>query len=91
MLALEIFAIKFRKPEDITGIQLPRIAESEVTVKIAQYADDMTLFVKEKKDLLQSIKMLKKFHEVSGLKLNESKTEAMWLGKQSMANKLSEV
>lgn len=44
------------------------------------YADDITIFVKNETHVLHVLKILNEFSRVSGLKLNETKTEAMWIG-----------
>ena len=44
-------------------------------------ADDTTTFVEDINSLENMFKILKKFEQYAGLKLNKTKTEAMWLGK----------
>ena len=44
------------------------------------YADDTTLFVKDLESVQELLEMLENFRRCSGLELNKSKTEAMWLG-----------
>jgi hypothetical protein len=44
-------------------------------------ADDTTIFVEDPKSLENTLKILAKFEEYAGLKLNKTKTEAMWIGK----------
>ena len=43
-------------------------------IKISQYADG------SRESLLASLKMLDDFSKVSGLRLNDKKTEALWIG-----------
>ena len=53
-------------------------------IKLSQYADDTTLILDgTKESLIASLKMLDDFYEVSGLKLNDKKTEALWIGVKS--------
>ena len=53
-------------------------------IKLSQYADDTTLTLDgTKESLIASLKTLDDFYEVSGLKLNDKKTEAFWIGVKS--------
>ena len=47
---------------------------------ILQYADDSTLTLKDKESICESLKVLNNFSSVSGLKLNTSKCQGIWLG-----------
>ena len=50
-------------------------------IKLSQYADDTTLILEGTKESLKAaLKTLDDFYEVSGLKLNDKKTEAFWIG-----------
>ena len=50
-------------------------------IKINQYADDTTLILDGSKNYLRvSLQVLKRFRTVSGLKLNNKKTEVLWIG-----------
>ena len=44
------------------------------------YADDITLFVSDVESANVVLNTFNKFSEISGLKLNRSKTEVMWIG-----------
>ena len=44
------------------------------------YANDTTVFVQDTDSILQLLNMLEKFRSISGLQVNTSKAEAMWLG-----------
>ena len=44
------------------------------------YADDITVFLTDVNDIKCVLDILRKFSKVSGLKLNSTKTEAMWIG-----------
>ena len=80
-LAAELLAIKIRKTITIHGIEI-----SNVEVKMSQYADDLTLFLKDEESLTTVFEIFEEFGNVSGLRVNESKTKLMWLG----ANKMHE-
>ena len=78
ILAIEMIAIKLRDTELIQGIS---VGQANKEIKIAQLADDMTLFVKNKKSAHIALEMIDDFGEKSGVKLNKDKTKALWLGK----------
>ena len=77
ILACELFACKIRQSYDIKGIKLPG---TENEIYIQQYADDATLFLNNLESLNKALGIVECFSEISGLNLNKSKTEAMWLG-----------
>ena len=49
-------------------------------VKITLYADDTTLFLRDLTSVNPLLEILDQFKNCSGLELNKTKTEAMWLG-----------
>ena len=51
------------------------------TIKISQLADDTTIIVQDIKSVEAVLGFLSTFSKYSGLYLNKSKTEAVWLGK----------
>ena len=69
-------ANSIRKNDRIKGIQL-----SDKTIKISQLADDTTLLVQDIESVKAVLGFLSDFSTYSGLKLNTSKTEAVWLGR----------
>ena len=77
VLGVEILAEKIsRKNETIKGITV-----SENEIKVSQYADDTTLILDgSKESLICALQVLENFSLVSGLKLNNRKTEALWIG-----------
>jgi hypothetical protein len=81
IVVVEILAIKIRNNKDIKGIN---IGNSEV--KVVQMADDTTSFLKDSESLKVLLDTLEKFHSYAGLKLNLSKSEIMWLGKEKLSN-----
>ena len=71
-----MLAISIRNNSDIKGISV-----NDEEIKISQYADDTTLILDgSRKSLLSALKMLDDFSKASGLRLNDKKTEAMWIG-----------
>ena len=50
-------------------------------MKVSQYADDTTLILNgSEKSLTDALRDLELFSTISGLKLNNKKTEALWIG-----------
>lgn len=78
ILAAELLSCSIRADEHIKGI---RVLNKEI--KLSQYADDTTSFCKDKESLGKLLELLDLFKDCSGLKLNQSKSEAMWLGKNA--------
>ena len=76
VLSAEILATKIRENKSIKGIFI-----NNKEIKLSQYADDTTLILDgTKESLIASLKTLDDFYEISGLKLNDKKTEAFWIG-----------
>ena len=74
-LCAEILANAIRYDENIQGI---KIYDKEF--KISQYADETTAFVSDTNSAENLFKLLRTFQECSGLEINTSKTEAVWIG-----------
>ena len=50
-------------------------------IKLSQYADDTTLILDDSEEsFLESLKITDYFGNISGLRLNSKKTEALWIG-----------
>ena len=63
------------------NVNIKGISENNKEIKIRQYADDTTLILHcSKYTLLSSLAMLDDFSKVSGLRLRDKKTEALWIG-----------
>ena len=76
VLGIELFARALKNKASVKGI---RVDDHEI--KIAQYADDTTVFVRDMESVLELLDFLSgEFSSLSGLEINTSKTEAMWLG-----------
>ena len=78
ILAAELLSFSIRANDHIKGI---RVSNKEI--KLSQYADDTTSFCKEIESLEKLLELLDLFKDCSCLKLNQSKSEAMWLGKNA--------
>ena len=50
-------------------------------IKLFQYANDTMSFIKDQSSLKTLLELLDQFKECGGLKMNKSKSEAMWLSK----------
>ena len=76
IFCVEILAERMRNNKDSKGIF---VHGNEI--KISQYADDTTLILDgTKKSLTSSLQVLDDFKTISGLKLNNRKTEVLWIG-----------
>jgi len=58
-----------------------------VEVKLTQYADDTTCFVRDLGSIQRIFELHNQFQLASGLKLNKDKVEAMWMGKKRNSTK----
>ena len=75
VLGIELLNLELQTNSNIKGI---KVGDEEI--KNTLYADDTALFVKDLESVQELLEMLEKFRRCSGLELNKSKTEAMWLG-----------
>ena len=67
--------------KDIQGIKI-----ADITYKLSQFADDTTLLLDgSEKSLNETLKTLHQYASVSGLKVNASKTRAVWIGSQKFS------
>ena len=72
ILATELLSFSIRARDHIKGIQV-----SNEEIKLSQYADDTASFCKDKESLGKLLELLDLFKVRSGLKLNQSNSEAM--------------
>jgi hypothetical protein len=80
VLAVELFSIKIRQSQNIKGIRVPNIGVNEMWLKLAQYADDATLFLQDSQDVKAAMNIIDAFATFSGLRINMAKTKLMWMG-----------
>ena len=52
--------------------------------KLCLYADDMTCTLAHEKSAERVFQIMREFEKMSGLKLNKSKTQGLWLGKNRL-------
>ena len=71
ILSAEILATKIRKSSSLKGF---KYNPNHTCVKISQYADDAILFLNNKDELFSAVNILSKFGDVSGTRLNLSKS-----------------
>ena len=71
-----MLATAIRNNTNVKGISV-----NNEEIKISQYKDDTTVILDgSRESLLSSLKMLDDFSKVSRLRLNDKKTEALWIG-----------
>ena len=76
VLGAELLSIAIRHNQLIRGVNV-----ANVTHKIIQYADDTALsLLGEKETLCETFKLLNKFSELSGLRINIDKTKILRIG-----------
>ena len=75
VLGIELFARALKNKSSVKGIEV-----NNHEIKIAQYADDTTVFVRDRESVLELLNLLEEFSSLSRLEINTSKTEALWLG-----------
>ena len=76
ILSAEVLAKAVRNNVNIKGISV-----DNNEIKISQYADDITLILDGSREALAlALNLLEDFSKVSDLRLNNKKTEALWIG-----------
>ena len=84
ILSVEVLANAIRRDPSIKGISI-----SQNEIKLSQYADDTTLILDGSQDTLEtSLGVIEKFSKISGLRLNNKKTEALWIGSKARSSEL---
>ena len=73
---MELLARAIRNDDKIKGINV-----GEKMIKVSLYADDTTVFVQDLDSVTHLLTVLQKFKILSGLEINTTKTEGMWLGR----------
>ena len=75
VIGIEPFARALKSNNDIKGITI-----GGREIEVGQFADDRTVFVNDHQSVINLLKLLSEFKHTSGLEINTSKTDAMWLG-----------
>ena len=83
ILSVEILVDAIRQKKEIRGITL-----NGKETKLSQYVDDTTLILDgSEESLLEALNLIESFGNISGLKLNNSKTEAIWTGSNAESDR----
>ena len=76
LICAEIMSLMFRKNDNIKGIKL-----KEEETLISLFADDTTIFLDGSENSFHNtVRMLDAFSSMSGLKVNNDKTQIVWIG-----------
>jgi len=81
VIAIELLTRSIRRSKEIKGITIDEHNE----VKLSQYADDTTVLLSDAQSLSKLFDLLSLFERCSGLKLNQTKSEMLWLGSMRQA------
>ena len=76
VICVEILSNAIKRLKEIEGIQI----DPDKSIKITLYADDGTVFVKGIRSVHRLFDLLQQFENCSGLRINQSKSEILWLG-----------
>ena len=75
-IAIELLAQSISHSDIIKGIKI----QANQEVKLTQYADHTTTRLADVQSVSNLFDLLTKFESCSGLKINQSKSEMLWLG-----------
>ena len=75
-----MLACRVRSDQHLKGYQI-KLDGKKCSIKICKLADDTTLFLKSKEEISRAMNIIEIFGTFSGLKLNRTKTDGIWLGK----------
>ena len=75
IINVEILAIMLRQNKNINGIFI-----NQTEHKLVQYADDLTVSVRDTQSVHEVLNVINNFSKCSGLCLNYKKTKGIWLG-----------
>ena len=75
VIGIEVLVNVIKSKSTIKGI---KVGEKEI--KVSLYADDTTVFVRDLDSIKELLALLNDFTNLSGLEINTTKTEGMWLG-----------
>ena len=84
LLCAEILAYKIKGNQNIHGVQI-----DDIEYLMSQYADDTAVILDgSEKSLKATIDELNNFNAISGLKINLSKTQLVWIGSKKYSNEI---
>ena len=75
VLAAKVLAVSIRQNSNIKGISIDK-----EEAKLLQYADNTTAVLADENSASAFLSLLESFKHISGLKINCTQTEAMWIG-----------
>lgn len=81
LIAAEVLAIQIRQNPAVEGIL---VGDSEV--KVTQFADDMTAFVRDESSALALFESINLFGSASGLRINRNKSQLLCLGPSALTS-----
>ena len=76
IIAMELLVQSIGRSNDIKGIYI----QGNEEVKLTQYADDTTAILADVESVSNLFELLSLFEKCSGLKINQAKSEMLWLG-----------
>jgi len=76
VMGVELLAIRLRQSAEVKGMDV----DVGKLLKVLLYADDITVFLKDREDVSFVLKIIDEFSVISGLHLNKQKSEAMGIG-----------
>ncbi len=85
ILCMEVLSCYIQQNNNIMGLSLDD--QGIQHIKLVQYADDSTLFLRHANELKEAIKCIEVFGSMSGTELNRSKCEGLWLGSSKYKQK----
>ena len=80
IIAVEMLSVNTKQNKEIKGIEIGN--ENDLEIKVVQLADDTTLLVKDETSVLKALETISTFCDVSGVRLNKTKTEGIWLSQR---------
>ena len=84
IICVELLAEKIRQNKTIKGISV-----QDEEIKISQFADDATINLDGcKESFTAALQDLEQFGSISGLQLNNKKTEVLWIGSKAGCNEV---
>ena len=87
ILGLEVFLRRVNNSQNIQGLEL-----GGKHIEYTAYADDITCFCRDVNSAKRVFKDFEDFSRISGLHLNKTKTEGMWIGRNRLeGDKISEI
>lgn len=90
VIAAEFLANRIRSNENIKGICFDE-TNGQFELKVLQYADDTTFFVRDLESLETILNELEVFGRVAGPKINKEKTALLWIGNKEKRWKLPNI